>query len=424
MAKRKVLNTEQRSQLLYWLKGRCKYENKKLSPGICSRAAFEWGVSTQTVSRLWSKFRKLGAQVALRNNYKLKCGSKRLVMDMEKLKNIPHNKRGTVRSTAKQLGIPKSTLQDHISYGDFKIIRSAVKPLLTENNKFERIKYCLGKLIPDATLGEAKFQEDFNTIHVDEKWFYQTTVVRKIIMAPDEIEPTRQTQSKRYITKVMFMCAVARPRGDFDGKIGIWAFTTTEQAQRNSKNHRRGDLVVKPQNIDKDVYREMLIDNVLPAILEKFPDTNATIIVQQDNAGPHIQPDDPDWLEAVESTGWDINLNFQPPNSPDLNVNDLGFFRSIQSISQEEVPRNVPELVACVKSAFDQYQPESINKIWLSHQQAMVQTLLSKGNNNYKLTHMNKNKLIKEGKLPQALSIPLGLYDDSRQFLLENGYFQ
>jgi hypothetical protein len=38
----------------------------------------------------------------------------------------------------------------------------------------------------------------------------------------------------------MFLCAVARPRPGFDGKIGIWAFTTTEQAQRRSKNHERG----------------------------------------------------------------------------------------------------------------------------------------------------------------------------------------
>ena len=47
----------------------------------------------------------------------------------------------------------------------------------------------------------------------------------------DEEEPlVRKAQSKKFITKVMFLAAVARPRHNlatnsaFDGKIGCWTF--------------------------------------------------------------------------------------------------------------------------------------------------------------------------------------------------------
>jgi hypothetical protein len=109
------------------------------------------------------------------------------------------------------------------------------------------------------------------------------------------------------------------------GKIGIWSFTSREKTQRNSKNPNRGDDVIKPMNVDRDVYRDMLLNNVLPAIYSTFPDTEASIFVQQDNAGPHISPDDPDFVDAVKDSDWGINLVFQPPNSPDFNLNDLGF---------------------------------------------------------------------------------------------------
>lgn len=422
---RHELSSSERAELLAWLRGRISTKmgdkKKRLPRGVCAEAAQEFNVSVEQVTRLYSKYRKHGEAAAIMK-HRDQCGRKPADIDLDKLKSIDFHKRGTVRSAAKQLGIPKSTLQNHITYGTFKILRSPVKPLLREDNKLQRIQYCLNKLIPNPVHGIATFVDDFNTIHVDEKWFFQTTVVRKVIGAPDEVVPHRQVQSKRFITKVMFMCAVARPRNDFDGKIGIWPFTTTERAQRNSRNHRRGDLITKPVNINQDVYREMLIDNVLPAILTKFPDMNATIVLQQDNAGPHIDAEDPNWVEAVEQTGWDIDLTFQPPNSPDLNVNDLGFFRAIQSISQEELPRNVDELVEIVTDAYNQYSAEKINNIWLSHQQAMQQTLMHNGCNKYKLTHMKKEKLLREGNLPTSLHISMDLFNQSRQFLLDHDY--
>ncbi|WOG99681.1 hypothetical protein DCAR_0519035 [Daucus carota subsp. sativus] len=124
----------------------------------------------------------------------------------------------------------------------------------------------------------------------------------------------------------------------FEGKFGIFPFITKEPAKRKSKNRPAGTLETKPINpITQDVTRKMMIDKVLPAIESMWPGghSGGIIFVQQDNAKPHISVDDPEFVEDVKRNGFDIRLCFQPPNSPDLNVLDLGFFRAIQTLQHE-----------------------------------------------------------------------------------------
>ena len=97
-------------------------------------------------------------------------------------------------------------------------------------------------------------------------------------------------------------------------------------ARRNSANRPRGTIEIKAIEVDRDVYREQLIDNVLPAILANFPDLNSPIKIQQDNARPHIYPDDADFVAAAQNQGVDLQVVNQEPNSPDHNINDLVFF--------------------------------------------------------------------------------------------------
>ena len=119
-----------------------------------------------------------------------------------------------------------------------------------------------------------------DVIHVDEKWFYITRDKRRYYLHPDEDEPHRQCKNKRFITKVMFLAAVARPRWDtnknkrFDGKLGIWPFIKTEISKRKSRNRPAGvpetKAIEKVTNVE---YREFLIEKLLPAIKNKFPST-------------------------------------------------------------------------------------------------------------------------------------------------------
>ena len=127
---------------------------------------------------------------------------------------------------------------------------------------------------------------------------------------------------------------MARPRyGDdgevtFDGKIGIWPFVIESPAKKKSRHRQKGTLELKSLKVTRDVSREFLCDKVIPAIQEVWPDEDegSTIFIQQDNARPHVLPDDEGFAHVVEQTDLDIKLMQQPPNSPDMNILDLSLF--------------------------------------------------------------------------------------------------
>jgi DNA-binding transcriptional regulator YhcF (GntR family) len=106
-ATKKNLNSAERTKLLLFLTTHYS-GGKRLPSGLSKSAAEKFGVSQKTVSRVWSRYLRKGPDGAIasaRGN----CGRKRMEIDMVSLKEIPYEKRGTVRSTAKRLGISKSS---------------------------------------------------------------------------------------------------------------------------------------------------------------------------------------------------------------------------------------------------------------------------------------------------------------------------
>ena len=63
-----------------------------------------------------------------------------------------------------------------------------------------------------------------------------------------------------------------------------------------------------------------------------------------------------------------IRLTCQPPNSPDLNVLDLGFFAAIQALFEKGTPNNIDQIVARVEKAFHEYPVDRANWIFLTQQ--------------------------------------------------------
>ncbi|CAN0368555.1 unnamed protein product, partial [Discosporangium mesarthrocarpum] len=106
-------------------------------------------------------------------------------------------------------------------------------------------------------------------------------------------------------------------------------------------------------------------------------------------------------MEAIQAkVGNSIILETQPVNSPDLNVNDLGFFHSIQQL-KEDVGVSTPEdLVEATMEAFDVYPREALERVWQSLFAVLGEVLGSKGDNSYKLPHLGKEDLGRAGKLP------------------------
>ncbi|XP_026378713.1 uncharacterized protein LOC113273165 [Papaver somniferum] len=255
--------------------------------------------------------------------------------------------------------------------------------------------------------------------------FFMTKATENYYLHPEETEPYRTCQSKRYIKKVMFLAAVARPRFDefgnevFNGKIGIFPFVIKKAAKRTSKNRPAGTLEDKPiESVNKDVTRACLIKKLLPAIREKWPNYNGeTIYIQQDNAKPHIKVDDEEFLKEAAKEGFDIRLRFQPSQSPDMNVLDLGFFRDIQSLQHREAPTTVGELLSAVDKAFNELSAQALSDVFLSLQLCMVEVLKLHGGNNYKLQHIGKKKLARIGELPTQIEVDKNLVKEATNYL-------
>ncbi|XP_074266550.1 uncharacterized protein LOC141589825 [Silene latifolia] len=342
------------------------------------KVADQFNVDRKTIFRIWNltqNQRTSGDALHLESKIKGKKGRAIIELPVQKILLIPMSERGSLITFSKAIGVSPSTVQKWVKVGLIRSHTSALKPMLTDENKYKRMYFALSKLRYDRISNSLRFKEMSFEIHMDEKWFYITQDQAKFFLLCEELNPYRACKSKSFITKVMFMAAVSRPMYDgngtlvFDGKIGIFPFTFKEPAKRNSKNRVAGTLETKSiTSITKQVVKDMLISKILPAIKSKWPaSASKNISIQQDNAKPHIKCTDYDFLNAATADGFNISLNQQPPNSPDLNVLDLGFFSQF------------------------------------SLQAVMLEVLKNKGHNDFKLPHLGKQAQRAAGTLPRNL---------------------
>ena len=107
-------------------------------------------------------------------------------------------------------------------------------------NKKVRLTFCLEKLKQASLSTNPEFNEMFDVVHIDEKWFYQTKESERYYLLPEESDPIRTCKSKRFITKVMFLEAVARPRFDDDNNTQFdgLPFKSNQYVQSLFKNNQ------------------------------------------------------------------------------------------------------------------------------------------------------------------------------------------
>ena len=158
---------------------------------------------------------------------------------------------------------------------------------------------------------------------------------------------------------------------------------------------------------------------VIPAIKEKWPlsDRWNTIYIQQDNAKTHVQCDDPIVVQEATKGNWDIRMVFQPPNSPDTNILDLGWFSSIQAMFQKKMPKTLPEIVEKVEQSLREYPHQKLNRIFLSHQACMREIIKHKGSIHYALPHLKKKALERQGLLPVRLKVDKEFVEAAVEFM-------
>lgn len=412
--KLKFLSNEQRTAVYHIL-----HQNSvdgRVKKGVIDFVASSFSVSRRTILRIWRRSKESDL-LDVSHRKPINCGRKRIQIDHDRIGEIPLRQRTTIRSLACALDTNSTSLFRLLKTGVICRHSNAIKPLLKEENKRSRLQFCLSMLEGSSIPHDPIFKSMNNIIHVDEKWFYMSKKSNHYYLLSHEEDPYRTCKSKNFITKVMFLVAVARPRFDLQGnelfskKIGVFPFVTQELAKRTSSNKVAGTLETKAMtSVNRDVIRSFLIEKVIPAIKGKRPreDVKKPIFIQQDNAGTHISHNDDEFLQAATQDGFDIRLMCQPTNSPDLNVLDLGFFSAIQSLQHKESPKNIDELVSAVVNSFEDFSTVKSNCIFVTLQSCMIEIMKAKGSNNYKIPHLKKQRLqqMEQGFLSQLKCDP------------------
>jgi len=73
-----------------------------------------------------------------------------------------------------------------------------------------------------------------------------------------------------------------------------------------------------------------------------------------------------------------------------MNVLDLGFFRSIQSLTDRRGLTTIEELIQGVEEEYEGYDVENLNQVFLTLQMSMKEVMKIGGGNKYRNPHMSK----------------------------------
>jgi len=206
-------------------------------------------------------------------------------------------------------------------------------------------------------------------------------------------------KSKRFIDKAMGLCAVGRPQGDFDGIIGIYRCSEKWQAERNSKFHARGEWYEVDCEVNGEMFRRMVQTKLISDIKRKLLGYDC-VYVQMDGARAHVKF----WEDLVELGARRrqidgqktpiIRFVKQPANSPDTNLLDLCFFRSLAKLVSKKERKfkqgyeGKESFWKHVVQTFHDYHAErTMDRCWRT-KSAVVQSILdAQGTNDYELPH-------------------------------------
>ena len=151
--------------------------------------------------------------------------------------------------------------------------------------------------------------------------------------------------------------------GFYEGKVAPLRCTKDVRAKRKSKNQKRGEIYKQYSTIDSSMFKKQMTRVVFPKIKShhsilhktarfaeqlklKYPTYKlpegcrwADTYMQIDNAPPHCKRNKKVLSQIVKAAsrhvlngkyyGPKVGLIFQLPNSPDLNVMDLGLFEKL-----------------------------------------------------------------------------------------------
>lgn len=376
-----------------------------------------WGVSKTSAYRLYQSYTK---QLTAGNGVKLsrvKRSGRLVVMAAEKWDGakaaLAPEERYTWRAWSSACAIPVTSLFRLAKAKGTKAHSRVIKPTLSDRHKADRLAFAVSQ-IEDAAARHPVYGDHFDVVHIDEKWFYLMRDHQHILLAPDETAPAPPTvKHKSHIPKVMWIACAARPQPqrNFDGLTGIYPCTDWEQAQRRSKNHQVGDWKEVDVSVTAEYYRERMVKNIVPDIIKHMPWAGLdgrTLVIQHDGALPHTgKGNTAYWPKHFKSKypRRSIIVVTQPAQSPDLNVLDLGFFRSLQSRVCSAASTSLADMTDNVERLYWEYDAATMERVWQSLFSVYNCILQHKGGNQFELPHFNKAKAQREGTLERRVEV-------------------
>ena len=321
----------------------------------------------------------------------------------------------TVRTWSKELGMTRR--------------RRYIKRKLTIRHKIDRLSFVLDQIDPTTS----NFNNLENVVHGDEKWFFMMKDGTVCRVFPDKrgeykVPAPPRVFHKSRMPKVMFLAVCARPRPEynFDGKIGLWSFTLERPAKRSDV---RTGTVVGQTMILEDVsvtapeYRMKIVgkDGVFDSMRRSMwwfhksaryevsggvrvpcgkhvqgkwqfskrkgtrcPEAGQPLHYQHDGARPHTaQVNQRVFASHGKMKDFNIQVVVQPAQSPDLNVDDLAFFHSLQSDVSLVAKENRHELLEAVEDCWKEYPEEKMSSVWVCLYSSFHGVLESGGKNDY-----------------------------------------
>ena len=372
--------------------------------GSIVNATRRFGPSRSTIWRMARKLRdqtETGEGIDLSRQRKGHCGRKRKPSEelSQAIEKIPQYQQSSIRRVAELTHSNKSTI--HEFFRRKKATKRAfwIKPSLTTEQKLQRLRFVVDRVQPVGR--QFSFDPCTHWVHIDEKWFYAQSDGRRGWLLQNEPKQGAPTaKSKSFLPKIMFLVAVGRPhkRSDgtvCDGLLGIWPFVTTRSAQRSSKNRLRGEQIIEPINVDVAVFLEQMKTNVFPAIRAAYHHAKRSVVIQLDGAKPHVARGIQEELQAeCLKDGFRITIQRQPPQSPDLNILDLGLFHSLQRRAVElKEGGSLIDIVDAVNSAFASYDPDTLEQVWRALFSVQESVLEHEGGNDFAVPHEGARKI-------------------------------
>ncbi|CAM9532989.1 unnamed protein product, partial [Discosporangium mesarthrocarpum] len=184
----------------------------KLPYGSGEDIAREFGISRTTVFRHLKAHdlqKADGQSMDMSRGRKGRYGCPNAVVDPWEVPSISCT---SYRKWAVKSGITLSSLWRLCKRVGARKHKRWVKSVLSNKQKHDRVSFALSHMHRN---GGARVVVDdmYDWVHVDENWLYVMKDGRGIYLHPEEDAPRPpRAPNKRFITKVMFLAAVARPR--------------------------------------------------------------------------------------------------------------------------------------------------------------------------------------------------------------------